>query len=125
MAQKLTLIDDLDASVIEGDGGTVTFSIEGANYQIDLSSENTAELRSVFDKYIAASRRVRVSGITSSSSTARAKSDPERLKAIREWAAKNGRNVSDRGRISAEVQKAYDAAHQIGRVIASVGGSTW
>lgn len=109
MAQKLTLIDDLDGSPIEGDGGTVTFSIEGANYEIDLSAENTAELRRVFEKYIDAGRRVRRDG--NAGSSARSKSDPERLRAIREWAAKNGHNVSDRGRISAEVQKAYDDAH--------------
>lgn len=110
MAQKLTLIDDLDGSPIEGDGGTVTFSIEGANYEIDLSAENTAELRRVFEKYVDAGRRVR-NGNAGSPAPARAKSDPERLKAIREWAAKNGHNVSERGRIPAEVQKAYDDAH--------------
>ncbi|PPF25842.1 hypothetical protein C5C36_15645 [Rathayibacter sp. AY1G1] len=111
MAQKLTLIDDLDGSPIEGDGGTVTFSIDGANYEIDLSAENTAELRRVFEKYVDAGRRVRRDGNAGSSAPSRGKSDPERLKAIREWAAKNGRNVSERGRISAEVQKAYDDAH--------------
>lgn len=111
MAQKLTLIDDLDGTPIEGDGGTVNFSIDGANYEIDLSTKNAAELRTVFDKYVDAGRRVRRDGNASSSTSARAKSDPERLKAIREWAAANGHNVSDRGRISAEVQKAYDDAH--------------
>jgi hypothetical protein len=30
---------------------------------------------------------------------------------VREWARKNGHKVSDRGRISAEVQAAYDKAH--------------
>ncbi|MBO0984913.1 Lsr2 family protein [Rathayibacter sp. SD072] len=111
MAQKLTLIDDLDGSPIESDGGTVTFSIDGANYEIDLSAENTAELRRVFEKYVDAGRRVRRDGNAGASTPSRAKSDPERLKAIREWAAKNGHNVSDRGRISADVQKAYDDAH--------------
>lgn len=111
MAQKLTLIDDLDGSAIEGDGGTFTFSIDGANYEIDLSAKNTSELRSVFEKYVDAGRRVRRDGNAGSSAPARGKSDPERLKMIREWAAKNGHNVSDRGRISAEVQKAYDDAH--------------
>ncbi|MWV60864.1 histone-like nucleoid-structuring protein Lsr2 [Rathayibacter sp. VKM Ac-2754] len=111
MAQKLTLIDDLDGTPIEGDGGTVTFSIDGANYEIDLSAENTSKLRTAFDKYVDAGRRVRRDGNAGSSTPARAKSDPERLKTIREWAAKNGHNVSDRGRISAEVQKAYDDGH--------------
>jgi len=30
---------------------------------------------------------------------------------VREWARANGHQVSDRGRISAEVQDAYDKAH--------------
>ena len=33
------------------------------------------------------------------------------LSAVREWARKNGHKVSDRGRISAEVQAAYDKAN--------------
>ena len=111
MAQKLTLIDDLDGSAIEGDGGTVAFSIDGANYEIDLSEENAAALRDVFEKYVTAGRRVRRDGNAGASSPARGKSDPDRLKAIREWAAENGHEVSPRGRISAQVVEAYDAAH--------------
>ena len=111
MAQKLTLIDDLDGSLVEGDGGTVAFSVDGANYEIDLSEKNTAELRHVFEKYVSAGRRVRSGTSTPATSSARAKSNPERLKAIREWAAKNGHEVSLRGRIAAPVQEAYDAAH--------------
>jgi hypothetical protein len=30
---------------------------------------------------------------------------------VRDWAKSNGHQVSDRGRISAAVQQAYDAAH--------------
>ena len=33
------------------------------------------------------------------------------LGAVREWARANGHTVSDRGRISADVQAAYDKAH--------------
>ncbi|MCJ1698021.1 Lsr2 family protein [Rathayibacter caricis] len=112
MAQKLTLIDDLDGSPIEGDGGSVSFSVDGAKYEIDLSEKNAAELRRVFEKYVSAGRRVRRDGNpTSSVPSARSKGDPQRLKAIREWAADNGHEVSPRGRIAASVQEAYDAAH--------------
>ncbi|PPH05741.1 nucleoid-associated protein Lsr2 [Rathayibacter sp. AY1F6] len=58
MAQTLTLIDDLNGSAIAA-GGTVKFSIEGVNYEIDLSAENAAELRGVSEKYATAGRRVR------------------------------------------------------------------
>ncbi|WP_071289788.1 histone-like nucleoid-structuring protein Lsr2 [Mycolicibacterium llatzerense] len=36
---------------------------------------------------------------------------PERTQAIREWAIANGHNVAPRGRISAAVIEAFDAAH--------------
>ena len=32
------------------------------------------------------------------------------VKAVREWAKKQGLNVSERGRVSAEVRQAYDNA---------------
>lgn len=111
MAQKLTFIDDLDGSPIEGDSGSINFSIEGASYEIDLSTENASKLRSVFEKYVSAGRRVRGGTNAPATSSARAKSNPDRLKAIREWAAENGHEVSPRGRIAAPVQEAYDAAH--------------
>jgi hypothetical protein len=34
----------------------------------------------------------------------------ETLKSIREWAKKNGHNVSDRGRLPAEVMQAWQTA---------------
>ena len=33
------------------------------------------------------------------------------LSAVREWARQNGHTVSERGRISSEIQQAYDNAH--------------
>lgn len=44
MAQQTTVrfIDDLDGSEASG---TFDFSLEGRNYQIDLSDENAAKLR--------------------------------------------------------------------------------
>jgi len=108
MAQKLTLVDDIDGTPIDDGGGTVRFSLEGANYEIDLSSKNAKELREALSAYISAARRTR--GTTATTSSPR-KSDPKRLSAIREWAAENGHEVSSRGRISTQILEAYDAAH--------------
>ncbi|PPG54186.1 hypothetical protein C5C41_04890 [Rathayibacter sp. AY1E9] len=111
MAQTLTLIDDLNGSAIAA-GGTVKFSIEGVNYEIDLSAENAAELRGVSEKYATAGRRVRRERFAApSASSARTQNGPQRLKAIREWAAENGHEVSPRGPIPARAQEAYDAVH--------------
>jgi len=109
MAQKLTLVDDLDGTPIEDGGGTVRFSIDGANYEIDLSGANADKLTEALEKFVSASRRVRASG--NAAPAAVKKSDPQRLKAIREWAAKNGHEVSSRGRIPSDVIDAYDAAN--------------
>jgi hypothetical protein len=57
----------LDGSAIAGDGGTISFSVDGANYEIDLSEENAAQLRRVFEKYVAAGRRARRDGNTTPS----------------------------------------------------------
>jgi hypothetical protein len=109
MAQRLSFVDDLDGSPIEDGGGTVRFSIDGANYEIDLSAENTAKLTEALKTYTDAGRRVR--GGSTAPATAAKKSDPQRLKVIREWAGENGYEVSSRGRIPSEVVDAYDAAH--------------
>ncbi|WKK71436.1 Lsr2 family protein [Rathayibacter oskolensis] len=113
MAQKLTLVDDLDGTPIEdNDGGTVRFSLDGASYEVDLNKKNMETLLDAFAKYIEVARKT--SGRTSASSSANSsakKSDPKALQAIREWANKNGHNVSDRGRIPAAVVEAYNAAN--------------
>jgi hypothetical protein len=46
MAQKvlIQLVDDLDGSASE-DITTVTFGLDGANYEIDLTANNAAKLR--------------------------------------------------------------------------------
>jgi len=112
MAQKVTLVDDLDGTPLDEDGGTVRFSVDGASYEIDLSVENSKKFEKALAPYIDGARKVRggVAQQSSASSSAK-KSDPQRLKAIREWANANGHEVSSRGRIPQEVVDAYDAAN--------------
>lgn len=111
MAQKVTLVDEIDGTALDGDGGTVRFSIDGTNYEIDLSADNTSKLHKALDKYVSSARKVRSGSSVTFSSGAARKSDPEHLKAIREWANANGHRVSSRGRIPQEIQDAFDAAN--------------
>ncbi|AND17200.1 histone-like nucleoid-structuring protein Lsr2 [Rathayibacter tritici] len=111
MAQKVTLVDDIDGSLIDDDGGTIRFSIDGSNYEIDLSADNTSKLHKALDKFVLNSRKVRAASLAAPSSGAARKSDPERLRAVREWANANGYRVSSRGRIPQEVMDAFDAAN--------------
>ena len=125
MAQKVQvlLVDDIDGGTAEE---TVTFALDGVNYEIDLTAENAAQLRESFSRWVGHGRKVgsgsgsggsRGSGRQSRGSggsggtSRRSGSSSGDATAIREWARENGHEVSERGRISAEVRKAYEAAH--------------
>lgn len=123
MAQKVTrqLVDDLSGDVIEdGKGRTVQFAFDGSSYEIDLTEENADNLREAFSDYIDAARKVsgRSSRTASASASSKARSNPDELAKIREWAAANRHEVAARGRISQQVRDAYDAAN--GSAVGSV-----
>lgn len=103
MAQKVQvlLVDDIDGSKADE---TVTFSLDGAQYEIDLSTAHAAQLRGALAPWLASARKVS----TRSAGKARTAGDTGK---IRSWAKANGHSVSERGRISAEIRAAYNAAH--------------
>jgi hypothetical protein len=112
MAQKVEvrLVDDLDGGQADE---TVTFSLDGTEYEIDLSDEHATALRGEVWKYVQAARRVgKVAGrraTRTTGTTGGGAANRERNQAIREWAKANGLDVSDRGRISQEIVDRYDA----------------
>ncbi|MEV0089845.1 histone-like nucleoid-structuring protein Lsr2 [Saccharopolyspora sp. NPDC003752] len=113
MAQKVTvqLVDDVDGTAADS---TVEFALDGVNYAIDLSTENAAKLRDSLASFVANARktggRKRVAVKPGKPSATPTAADRERNQAIREWARNQGMQVSDRGRIPAEVVEAYDNA---------------
>ncbi|MFW3170198.1 histone-like nucleoid-structuring protein Lsr2 [Geodermatophilus sp. CPCC 206100] len=116
MARKVQVIlsDDLDENLTADE--TVSFSLDGTNYEIDLSDKNAEEMRNALSRYVQAARKVgrgggRASGGGRSRATGGGRMDREQAGAIRDWARKNGHAVSDRGRIPASVVEAYEAAH--------------
>lgn len=112
MAKKVTvtLVDDFDGDGVADE--TVEFSLDGVTYEIDLSTKNAAKLRADLKVWIDAGRRTsgRRRGRAGGSGRGRAAIDREQSAAIREWARRNGHNVSTRGRIPAEVIDAFHAA---------------
>ncbi|WP_433296438.1 histone-like nucleoid-structuring protein Lsr2 [Actinoplanes sp. CA-030573] len=107
--QVITLLtDDLDGG--EADR-TVEFGLDGVNYTIDLSEKNAGKLRKALDPFLNAATRVGRSGVVSPArrsavaGTGRASRDQNQ--AIREWANKNGYEVSERGRIPSHIVEAY------------------
>ena len=113
MAQQtiIQLVDDLDGSTSESIE-TVTFGLDGVVYEIDLSEDNAAALRGRLAEFIGSATRTggRVKRGTASTSTpSGAARNRERTQAIREWARQNNWEISNRGRIPAEIVEAYEA----------------
>jgi hypothetical protein len=111
MKETITVVrDDLDGSVIEeGQGETVRFSVNNTSYIMDLTTKNAAAFRDAIKPYIDAAVK-EVASLPRSASSA-PKGNKEELQKIRQWAKDNGYQVSDRGRVSAEIQSAYHAAN--------------
>ena len=112
MARKVQVIltDDLDGN--EADE-TVAFALDGTTYEIDLSAKNSKALRDAFAVYVGHARRVakgRRSGAAAGGRSP-ATTDRAQTQAIRDWARRNGHQVSDRGRIPSAVLDAFNAAH--------------
>lgn len=114
MAERVLrqLIDDINgADIPEGEGERVTFSVRGVDYQIDLSAANVAKLDKALKPYVEAATKVggRRRGRATKSASATGATSKEQLATIRAWARKKGYEVSDRGRIKAEIVEAFEA----------------
>jgi hypothetical protein len=106
MAQKITveLQDDLDGGPADT---TVRFGVDGAEYEIDLSTKNAAAFRRKLAPFIDHARRA---GRGQRRRPGRTRSSRERSGDIRAWAKDQGIAVSGRGRIPASVVEQYHAA---------------
>jgi len=102
---RVQLIDDLSG---EDADGTVRFSVDGADYEIDLTAAHAAELRGTLEKYTAHARRLR--GTPGSRGARTPPTGRDETRKIRDWAKAHGYNPSARGRISQDIQQAYAAA---------------
>src|SRR5215216_2233232 len=117
MAQRtvVQLTDDLDGKPIpEGKGETIRFSLDRQDYEIDLAERNAKALRDAVGKYVSAARRTpagaRGTGRGRGGRTATATSRDYDPKAVRAWAESHGIEVSQRGRVPADVIAQFRAA---------------
>lgn len=112
MAQRVQviLVDDLDGGEATE---TVEFALDGVTYEVDLSDANAAQLRDSFAQWIGVARRSGGRRQTRRAGRAGGASGATRdeLAKMREWGRENGFQVSDRGRVSRELQEAYAAAN--------------
>lgn len=108
MAEVTYRVDDLDGRT-KVTGDSTSLSLNGRAVSIDLSDKHVRELEELlapyFDKGIVIERHVKAA--------AKSNGDADENARIREWAANNGHNVSDRGRLPKAVVEAYAAAHPV------------
>lgn len=121
MAQStvVTMTDDIDGTPATE---TVGFAYKGKGYELDLNEENVAKLEAALEPFLAAARRTRTpAGF--GGQLRRGKGVPRPAgrsggdAAIRDWGRRNGYAVSDRGRVSTLLRKAYGEAKQRGEVM--------
>ncbi|CAM3307508.1 histone-like nucleoid-structuring protein Lsr2 [Tsukamurella hominis] len=119
MARKVTvtLVDDTDESKTAAE--TLEFGLDGVSYEIDLSEENARRLRGALERYVSAARPTpgpararRPKPQTAPTRTGTIRSDGQPQAVIRAWARREGMEVNDRGRLSAEVVAAFHEAHR-------------
>ena len=112
MAQRVEIIleDDLDGTKADE---TVLFGLDGAEYEVDLSTDNAQGLRDALAQYVGVARRTggRRKRATATAPRAAENGSGANTSDVRAWAQENGYEVSSRGRVSAEVRDAYDKAH--------------
>jgi hypothetical protein len=119
MAQKVVLIDDIDGT--EG-VETIRYTVDGQEYEIDLSEKNADKFRTILAPFIEKSRTVAASPPpfvpatpttrrTRRSTAATGRTD---IAQIRAWAESKGIEVAPRGRIKQEIYDQYDAERNSG-----------
>jgi hypothetical protein len=111
MAKQIitVLTDDLDGSDADR---TMEFGLDGVNYSIDLSDKNAGKLRKALEPYVSVASRVRGgagNGRVASPAARPVRANRDQNQAIREWASKNGYEVSERGRIPGSIVEAFHA----------------
>ena len=109
MAQKIQtlFIDDIDGGEAEG---TVRFALDGTEYEIDLSGKHDEELRSTLRGYIDHARKVSGPARKTSAGRLGRRSSAVDTVAVRAWARENGFDITDRGRVPADLVAKYRAA---------------
>ena len=107
MATQTTVTVTCDLCGGTKDARTRSISLDGLTLEIDLCAKDGRGLDKVAQQFIPHARKVRrVSG-----GGRRTASTRQHSASVRDWAKEQGLVVSDRGRIPADVERKYAAAH--------------
>jgi hypothetical protein len=97
------LLDDMTGQAADE---TVSFGLDGVEYEIDMTKKNAAALRKALGPWQDHARRVS----TRRGPVMRLVESGVDNRAVRAWAASNGIELSERGRIPGAVIEQYRAA---------------
>jgi len=103
------LTDDFDGHESESIA-TVRFALDGTEYEIDLDEANQANLRDTLAPYIEKARPVHTA--TRNGRGTHRTVIASNAGTIRKWAASNGIDIADRGRIPNDVRAQFSEAQQ-------------
>jgi hypothetical protein len=121
MARKIQVLltcdfDEDDTPAVD----TVSFAYNGATYAFEACQAHLDDFHAVMDGFVARARREGPAprggrSVSAPSASARPGKTPagsgrEDLSAVRAWARAQGYQVSDRGRIPAQIRDAYELA---------------
>lgn len=115
---EVKVFDDLTQEDIpEGQAETVTVALNGETRTLDLHKDNAAKVKEFLEPYlkvgrkgaVAATKTTAKASVSKASTGQGAYGDQEERAKIREWASKQGRHVSPRGRIPQDVLDDYMA----------------
>lgn len=109
MARKVVTLleDDIDGSEASE---TVSFALDGVEYEIDLNNDHATELRGALERFTAVARKTSGGRGRPAARKSSSQGGPD-AKAVRQWALENGLQVNTRGRIQADIVEKYEAAH--------------
>jgi hypothetical protein len=112
VAQKVsvTFACDYDSKEIpDGEQMTRAFSLDGRDYEIDLCEKHSQKFDEVLRRFSDRARKVTGRVTRTKRRTA---AHRQHSAEVRAWAKRSGIDVSDRGRIPAQVIRKYEASHR-------------
>lgn len=112
MARKegVQYFDDIDQSPLtQEELNVIRFSVNGANYIMELSSQHAQEFEQTISRYTSVARR-------DTETRARRRNVVENrvpTSIVRQWAISNGKTVAARGKVPQEIFDQYYQAHNM------------
>ncbi|MFD8396613.1 Lsr2 family protein [Streptomyces sp. NPDC059680] len=110
MVQKVVTVYTDDLSGEESvEVSTHRFSLNGVQYEIDLTPENYDKLDAALRLFIEKGRKT--GRIRDADRMRKAPVGGPSAEEVRAWARENGYEVNDRGRVPRGIREAFEAAH--------------